>query len=254
MLENTREFTQWRSAVRQFVNGSARALTLCQPTGGAEQTMGDDRRQWARIEASLECNLATSDQTFEAKVVNVSRGGMAVLAVAGLAKVGEPVTVLLERDAVSLGFTGSVVRIFGSPEETVYGVKFDALPPDTQEQLVELLKTLAAGRGAGRREHPRVAARIAVTCKSAERFTALLCDLSRGGMAIRCPRTVIEGSTVAVEFGVGANAELFTVEGQVTHVEVLPDGKTIAGLSFTPPTPQTRERAQQLCELLLGIA
>jgi c-di-GMP-binding flagellar brake protein YcgR len=216
--------------------------------------MGDDRRRWARIEASLECNLATVDQTFEAKVVNVSRGGMAVMAGPGLAKLGDPVTVLLEREGLSLGLSGTVVRIFGAGDETMYGVHFEALPPDSEQQLLELLRALAAGRGSGRREHPRVAARIAVTCKSAERFTALLSDLSRGGMAIRCPRAVTAGATLAVEFGVGANAELFTIDGTVTHVEVLPDGKTIAGLSFTPPTAETRERAQQLLEVLLGIA
>ena len=46
--------------------------------------MGEDRRRWARIEASLECAVASADQTFDARVVNVSRGGVALLAAAGL--------------------------------------------------------------------------------------------------------------------------------------------------------------------------
>ena len=219
--------------------------------------MGDDRRRWARIEASLDCHVATVAQAFEAKVVNVSRGGVAVMAPGGLMNHSETVSVMLERFGVeatiSLGLSGRVVRIFGSAAETVYGVQFDPLPPDTEQQLLELIRLLAAGRGGGKRAFPRVSARIAVSCKSVERFNALLNDLSRGGMAIRCPRSVQPGSTLAVEFGVSGQAELFTLEGTVTHVEALPDGKSIAGLSFTPPTLETRDKVSQLLALLLGI-
>lgn len=217
--------------------------------------MGEERRRWARIEASLECIVASADQSFEAKVVNVSRGGVAVLAEAGLVGEGETVSVMLERGegAISLAFSGTVVRIVGAGDETVYGIHFEALPPDSEEQLLGLLKVLASGRGTGRREHPRVAARISVKCQSRERFEAKLNDLSRGGFSIRCPGPVEEGSLLTVEFGVAGHAELIAIEGTVAHVEVLPDGKHIVGLSFTPPTAGQRERVQQLLELLLGL-
>jgi c-di-GMP-binding flagellar brake protein YcgR len=216
--------------------------------------MGDERRRWARIEASLECTVASEDQTFEAKVVNVSRGGVAVLAPAGLVKEGETVSVMLERaEGISLAVSGTIVRIVGEGEDTVYGVHFEALPPDSEEQLLALLKLLAGGRGPGRREHPRVSARISVRCKSRERFDALLNDLSKGGFSIRCPGAVEEGAMLSVEFGVAEHAELISIEGKVMHVEALPDGKHIAGLSFTPPTLEQRTRVQQLLDLLLGL-
>lgn len=217
--------------------------------------MGDERRRWARIEASLECTVASEDQTFDAKVVNVSRGGVAVLAAAGLLKDGETVSVMLERGegSISLAVSGSVVRIVGTGDETVYGVHFEALPPDSEEQLLVLLKLLAEGKGPGRREHPRVSVRINVRCKSRDRFDAILNDLSKGGFSIRCPRPIEEGSTLTVEFGVADHADLIAIEGKVMHVEVMPDGKHIAGLSFPPPTADQRARVQQLLDLLMGL-
>ncbi len=217
--------------------------------------MGEERRRWARIEASLECTVASADQTFEAKVVNVSRGGLAVLAAAGQVKEGETVSVMLERaeGEITLAVSGTVVRIVGEGEEAVFGVRFEALPPDSEEQLLALLKLLAGKRGGGRREHPRVSARVSVRCKSRERFDGLLNDLSQGGFSIRCPAPVEKGSQLSVEFGIAEHAELIWIEGTVTHVEVSPDGKHIAGLRFTPPTPEQRARVQQLLDLLLGL-
>jgi c-di-GMP-binding flagellar brake protein YcgR len=225
--------------------------------------MGEDRRRWARIEASLECTVATAAATFGAKVVNLSRGGVALMTGPDAVKLGETVSVLLERGAgpvpggidgpVSLAFAGKVVRIFGAGDETMVGVHFEALPPDSETELVKLLKLLASGKGSGRREHPRVSARIAVRCKSVESFSALLNDLSRGGLSIRCPSTVEAGGTLRVEFGVAGKEQLISVEGEVTHVQTMPDGKRLAGVSFAPPSDAQRAQVQQLLELLLGI-
>ena len=217
--------------------------------------MGEDRRRWARIEASLECTVATADQTFEAKVVNVSRGGVALMTGPDVVKLGETVSVLLETGerTVSLAIAGKVVRIFGEADETMVGVHFEALPPDSETELIKLLRLLASGKGSGRREHPRVSARVAVRCKSVESFNALLNDLSRGGMSIRCPASVEAGGTLQVEFGVAGKEQLISIHGNVTHVQTMPDGKRLAGLSFTPPSQAQRAQVQQLLELLLGI-
>lgn len=215
---------------------------------------GEERRRWARIEASLECTVASADQTFDAKVVNVSRGGLAVMAGEGLLALGETASVMLERDPLALAVSGEVVRIIAGGAETVYGVHFEALPPDTEEQILALLKVLANGRGVGRREHPRVSMRIKVKCKSKERFDAWLNDLSRGGFSIRCPGPVEAGATLTVDFGVGEHSELISIEGLVKHVEEMPGNVHIAGLSFTPPTIERRKQVQQLLELLMGLA
>lgn len=215
--------------------------------------MGEERRRWARIEASLECTVASADQTFEAKVVNVSKSGVAVMAEVGLLKAGEVASVMLDREGASLAVSGEVVRIVEAGDETVYGIHFEALPPDAEEQLLGLLKSLAGGKGGGRREHPRVATRIKVQCKSREKFDAWLNDLSKGGFSIRCPGPVEEGSTVAVEFGVAGHPGLIAIDGTVKHVEELPGKVHIAGLSFTPPSAEQQRKVHDLLDLLLGL-
>lgn len=213
----------------------------------------EERRKWARIEASLECTVASADQTFEAKVVNVSKSGIAVMAAAGLLQSGETASVMLERDGAALAVSGEVVRIVEHGDETVYGIHFEALPPDSEEQILALLKSLAGGKGGGRRAHPRVSTRIKVQCKSREKFDAWLNDLSKGGFSIRCPGPVERGATVAVEFGVAGHPGLISIDGVVRHVEELPGRVHIAGLSFTPPTAEQQRSVHDLLDLLLGL-
>jgi c-di-GMP-binding flagellar brake protein YcgR len=186
-------------------------------------------------------------------VVNVSRGGLALLAVPGATKIGESLAVMLEHENSSLSLAGRVVRAYLQAPDGMYGVQFDALPPDTEQELLKLIRALADGRGNGRRQDPRVAARISVRCKTIESFNAKLNDLSRGGMSIRCPRQVQPGSTLVVEFGLADKTELLSIEGNVTHVEALPDGKHLAGLRFVPPTREQRERVEKLLDLLMGL-
>lgn len=212
-----------------------------------------ERRKWARIEASLECTVASADQTFDAKVVNVSKSGIAVMAPAGQLTQGETASVMLERSDLALAVSGEVVRIVEAGDETVYGIHFEALPPDSEEQILALLKSLAAGKGGGRRAHPRVATRIKVQCKSREKFDAWLNDLSKGGFSIRCPGPVEEGATVTVEFGIADHPGLITIDGIVKHVEELPGKVHIAGLSFTPPTPEQQRKVHDLLDLLIGL-
>ena len=215
----------------------------------------EDRRRWARIEASLECTVASADQAFEALAVNVSRNGLAVVAGAGLCKVGETVSVMLERAEreISLSLSGEVAHVSGSGAQTVYGIHFEALPPESELELVRLLKILSEGKGGGRREHPRVAARIAVKCKSLESFGGLLKDLSRGGMSIRCPREVKAGAILVVEFTLADQTQLISIEGTVTHVADQGGGKFLAGLRFSPPTDAERDQVQQTLDLLMGL-
>ena len=217
--------------------------------------MGEERRRFARIEASLECTLATADQTLEAKVVNVSRNGLAVMAPEGSSAEGETISVMLERaeGGVSLAVSGTVVRVEGSGVETIYGIDFSDLPPDSEAELLRLLRLLAEGAGSGRREAPRISTRIPIRCKDAEAFGALLDNLSRGGMSIRCAHKVSPRDILRVEFGLEDGVEMIAIEGEVTRVEKLPDGNHLAGLKFTPPSDEQRAQVHQLLDLLMGI-
>ncbi len=122
------------------------------------------------------------------------------------------------------------------------------------QALVALLRVLSTGRGPGRREYPRVLTLISVRCTTREKFDAMLMDLSGGGFSIRCPDPVEVGATVTVELGVAEHPRLMSIEGTVVHIEPLPDGKHSAGLRFTPPSTDQREKVKQLLDLLMGLA
>lgn len=217
---------------------------------------GEDQRRHGRIETSLECNVAGPEGNFEARVLNLSRGGAALEAALGQAEQGGAVMLLLERaeGAFSLALSATVVRVTPSPRGATYGLAFDPPPPDVDDELVRLLQTLAEARGTGRRASPRIAARVRVQCRTRESFLGTMTDLSRGGMSVRCPRPVEPGGTLAVSFGVEGLADLLHVSGEVVRVDLRPDGAFQVGVKFDPPTIADTERARRLFRLLLGLA
>ncbi len=218
--------------------------------------MGDgaEQRKYARIETSISCTVATSADGFDAAVVNLSKGGAAVLGPEGVCGVGEKVTLMLERaeGVVNLSVPGTVVRRELRGEHTLYGVEFDPLPPDEESQLTLLLQMVAAGKGPGRRAHPRVAARVDVTCKSEDSFRGFLNDLSRGGMSVKTLRDVELGKTLVVSFGVPGIRGLVEVSGIVVSNQKLEHGWRI-GLFFTPMKEEDREQVNRTLDVLLGI-
>ncbi len=216
---------------------------------------GEEQRQHARIETSLECTVLAGESDFSAKVTNLSRGGAGLIAEQGSTQVGSDLMLLIERveGKFSLSIPARVLRAEPHQHESLYGVHFEAVPPDVDDELVRLLKALAEGKGTGRRESPRISSRVRVKCKSPEAFMATLNDLSRGGLSMRCPRPVPTGSHLSVLFGVEEHPELVAVSGEVLRSALEADGSSMVSMKFDPPTAQDRERVTQLLESLLGL-
>lgn len=216
----------------------------------------EEKRVHARVETSVTATVATLSSSFEAEVVNLSLGGAGLKANSGSAVVGDSLTVMLESvdGMVSLALSGSVVHVGAeSGGQTVYGVHFEAPPPDIHSQLVLLLRLVAAGRGSGRRETPRVARRLVVTCGSHDSFRAVLHDLSRGGFSVTTSKPVTVGARLEAQFGVRAFPSLIAVGGPVLNVTELPDGQFRVGVKFEGLPQETFATVSTLIEVLLGI-
>ncbi len=158
---------------------------------------------------------------------------------------------------MSFALSAEVVRLAPRQEgtdEVIYGVRFDALPPDVRGELVMLLRIIAAGRGAQRRAAPRVASRLVVTCGSQDSFRAVLNDLSRGGFSVRSKRELKPGDLLQAKFGVEGLPGLIDVQGPVVNVAPLPDGQFRVGVKFDPLPEANLKRVTQLLEVLLGLA
>jgi c-di-GMP-binding flagellar brake protein YcgR len=212
-------------------------------------------RKHARIETSLECTVIAGEVDFTATVSNLSRGGAGIQGPSGKTERGGQLLILLERREgdFALALQGRVMRTEALGNGTLYGVMFEEVPPDIDAELVRLLKTLAAGRGSGRREAPRVATRVRVKCTSRDAFVATLNDLSRGGLSVVSDYAVETGETMAVDFSVGEGAVITAVSGEVVSAAPLEDGTWRVGLKFDPPTAEDRTRVMLLLEVMLAL-
>lgn len=215
-----------------------------------------EQRKYARIESSLACSLATAADVVDAAVVNLSKGGAAILGPENAAQVGDKVTVLLERaeGLVSIALQCEVVRTEQRGELALYGVQFDPLPPDAERELSVLLQLIAGGRGSGRREHPRVSARVAVNCKTEESFRAWLNDLSRGGLSVRCGKAVAVGGTIELSFGAPGLKGLVEITGEVVSCQQAGPSQWRLGVRFEPVGEEERAQVSRVLDTLLGIS
>ncbi len=216
---------------------------------------GAEQRKHARIETGIVCSVATSVDAFEAHIANLSKGGAGVIGPKGAAKVGETITLMLERvtpDGLTLAVPGKVVRTEPRDELSLYGVQFAALPPEEEAQLVELLQHVSHGAGQGRRSHPRVAARVEVNCRTEGIFRGMLNDLSKGGMSVKTLRDVELGKTMSVSFGVPGLKSIVEVSGEVVSSQKLEHGFRL-GVKFKPLTKTDLSQVEHMLDALLGI-
>lgn len=214
-----------------------------------------EQRKFARLETNLECTVVTGDADFPARVANLSRTGAGLIGPAGRAEVGAQLMLLFERAEGNFSFAlpSGVVRVTPHPEGAVYGVEFEPMPPEVNDELARLLKTLTLERGQGRRGSPRVAARVKVRCRSRKDFVAQLNDLSRGGLSVKSAERVEPGAPLSVQFGVDAHASLITVAGEVLRCTET-DGGFMVSLQFDPPDEEERARVLLLLDVLLGLS
>lgn len=214
-----------------------------------------DKRKHARIESSIVCSLATGSEVFDGVVANLSKGGALIIASRSAAVVGDTVMLMLEREEglLTLSLPGSVVRKDEDEQHGRYGVEFEPLPPADEAQLAVLLQLLLNGRGQGRREHPRIAARIEVVCRTEELFRGWVNNLSKGGLSLKSLKDVAVGQPIEVSFGVRGLHRLVEITAEVVSNQPAADGFRL-GLKFTPLTETEQAQVHRTLSLLLDIA
>ena len=117
-----------------------------------------------------------------------------------------------------------------------------------------LLQLCGESRGGGRREHPRVAARISVNCRSEDIFRAWLNDLSKGGLSVRCLREVDVGQMLSVSFGLPGHKGLVEISGEVVSSQKLGEGGWRVGMQFAPLSEDEQAQVSRALDTLLGIS
>lgn len=213
-----------------------------------------EQRQFARLETNLECTVVAEAGDFAARVANLSRTGAGLIGPPGKAEISESVMLMFERaeGGFSFALSSFVVRVTPRDGECVYGVQFEVMPPDVGDELARLLKSLVREKGQGRRESPRVAARLKVKCRNRNAFVAQLNDLSRGGISVRSAQAIEPGSTLTVQLGVESHPSLLTVSGKVLRTEPV-ENEWMVSVEFAPPSTEDRAQVLLLLDVLLGL-
>ena len=155
----------------------------------------------------------------------------------GIARKGETLTVELSlpQVATSISVMAEVVRLTPGPEWTRYGLRFVIVEPVQQEQLRAFVTSALEREGRGKRKHPRVSRRVDVVCRTADQFRAVMENISRGGLAIRCHTALVVDEVVIIDVSAqSAVGETLELSAQVMHVRTLDAGEFHVGLKFQP--------------------
>jgi c-di-GMP-binding flagellar brake protein YcgR len=220
--------------------------------------MTEELRVHTRVEVDVACE-ARSERgvAFAARVVDISRGGAAIIALPGLAQFHELLVLDIEPfagDAERVTVAGEVVRTAPSGELCRYGIRFSSMPPASAKALRRFISQALAGAGVGTREHTRVYRRIPVTCHSTDEFRAIIQNISRGGLGAVAEVPVVVGEPIVVEIQVQFRDKPLAIPGVVTYVRSLGQTHHQVGIKFAPMPDDKREKLQKaLDEYIAGL-
>ena len=213
----------------------------------------EERRIHARIETELPCTIVGGKTSVPARMVDLSRGGAQLIAAPGIAAVGDSLTleVQLPTSPTPVTILGEVFRIEGEAEESRYALRFSIVEPKQREDLTRFLTELLAGKGIGRRSHPRVYRRIPVRFRTARELRAVMDNISRGGMGVECDAPLVVDETVIVDIGAEGIYDSVEIDAVVTHVRSISGDRYQVGLQFVSLTKAKQDQLDGLIERLL---
>ena len=205
-----------------------------------------ERRLHARLSLDLPCRLGG---TTEARVRELSLGGALVVAPSEALRMGAECSLAIEVPGWPGPFSlrGRVVRrdVRGGETGATFGLRLDAGDdPGFRENLAAVLDLLTQTPGPGTRRHARLIWSAEVTCKSVREFSALLSNVSRGGLALTTTRRITIGETIAVEIRVRDQPPM-TFPTKVVHVSEQEKSTWKVGVQFEPLDSATQARLDE---------
>lgn len=238
-----------------------RNAVVSSPTGDAfreeEAPRGAEQRAHARIETDLVGTLRVDRGASSARIRDLSVAGALVMAPPGLAAAGAAVILELEGSGGSpLSLNARVIWRDAHLTGGHYGLQFESLTPPQTEGLRRCLDQVLLGRGQGTREYPRVHRRIGVEVKSLEHASAMMLDISRGGLGIISDTPVVLGDhlELLIEFSLEAPGldQPLSLPSDVVRVSPAAAGQYQIGLKFAPLEAARQQQLDGLIRALLA--
>ena len=208
-----------------------------------------ERRAHARVESDIACVV---DGTARGRVRNLSLGGALLIGPVGLGEIDDTLSLEFQiGEAEPLSIFGDVVRLAEREREAEYGLQLVGVEPGQHAQLGRCIDLLLLGKGAGRRDSPRLYRRIELRCHNVQDFYATMNNISRGGLILESENPLAVGEEVTVEVLIDPLDSPFELSGVVRHTEPAGSGLHLAGLRFAPLAPAQRARLDVLLRAML---
>jgi c-di-GMP-binding flagellar brake protein YcgR len=213
---------------------------------------GSDNRIHARIHVAADVQVSTPDGRFDAALKDLSKGGARLLAPRSLGEVGDEIEVHLPSlDGGEVPVRAEIIRSDERLDGWAVAVRFDAVAPEMQNQLLELVEVLlSTSSGGGQRKHPRVARRVEIRFAQLDDLRGILQDITAGGLLTTLPQPLALYEEVEVTVPDLDGEQLLILHARVVHQQAVDkDGQTAyqVGFEFVRLRPETR----RLLELLL---
>lgn len=213
--------------------------------------MSEERRRSARVAVEIACSVrGDGGEAVEATMRDVSAVGARLVVPEPVAEDLAPLELdVPETDGrPSLRVGGRVMYHRDRPEGIVLGVQFIDMDAAIHRRVGDFLEAILGGEGGGQREHPRVAQRIEVSCRTKDRAKAVLEDISKGGLRLRVPEEMDAGEPIEVAIAFGKLDEPLTLSGQVVRTKRVDDGRVFAAVKLD----ELSEANAQLLERLMS--
>lgn len=210
----------------------------------------EERRGSARVHVRADVEVHGPRRRVFAVLKELARDS-ARLSIAELpAAAGEMLEIFLPGPRGTIEVMTEVLRVNGAAPDFDVVVTFAVVEPTQRRDLDMLLKLLLAGDGGGQRAAPRIARRLEVRWGDLGERTAILVDLSRGGlgMLVGVPLKREEHVVVRVPTARGD----LVLAGTVANVRQVATLTWQAGVQLTGVDEVTRRQLDRFLEQLVG--
>jgi c-di-GMP-binding flagellar brake protein YcgR len=218
----------------------------------------EERRSHPRINVSTAVEVSGKHWQGPATLVDLSLGGACFTTPGPVGKLGE--TVLLSIPVTQNERIGLIAEIVRGNKTNAYhtAVRFSLVEPRLEEKLNALLELLIAAGDGGTRRHARVARRMHLRYGSSGQMSAMLGDISRGGLSMTVSRSFELQEMIVVVIADRWGADALTLKARVVNqAPLLRKGGGLGfrvGLKFEPIDPMARMALDLLLKQYLRAA
>jgi hypothetical protein len=223
---------------------------------------GEEQRVHARIHVStsIEVRNAQGGVRLGATLKDLSKGGARFVVGRSVGVDGDLIELYLPSlSGPDITVSGQIIRATPGPEGDTVACRFDNVPEEMRQPLLDLIEVLLSTSGAQTRHKARVARRMDIGFANLHELRGILEDITNGtlSMTVSSPLVLYEDLDVTVPDTNGE--QLLILHGRVVHQHILPSLDSASeplyrvGLEMASFRPETRRCLDGLMQSVLEL-